>query len=214
MASRSGRDASSNWCLPGIVMKSALVKNKLSVCCINSQSICARKFCKLDELRQIAQTSSVDIICVTETWLNEKIDDSLLTIEGYKIIRHDRKGRLGGGIAIFIKEAIHFKVLEKSLDKPESSYSEYAVVEIVTGSEKLCLAVMYNPPVVNCVLIFDEILSSYGTQFNDILFVGDLNTNLLNHNSTRTTELLTSMSIHDMFSIGSKPCLLIVDLEF
>ncbi|XP_062701994.1 uncharacterized protein LOC109419486 isoform X1 [Aedes albopictus] len=205
MASGSTRNASTNWCLPGIVMKSALVKNKLSVCSVNSQSICARKFSKLDELRQIALSSSVDIICVTESWLNDKITDSLLTIEGYKIIRHDRKGRLGGGVLLFIKDEIHFQLLEKSQDQPGLQVSEYVAVEIAIGSEKICLVAMYNPPNVNCATSVDKVLSDYGTRYNDIFFAGDFNTNLLNLGSIRTREFLSMLAIHNVYSIGSAP---------
>ena len=64
-------------------MKSALFKNKLSMCCVNCQSICARKLCKIEELRAIVRISNVDIVCVSETWLNENVNNSILSIDGY-----------------------------------------------------------------------------------------------------------------------------------
>lgn len=165
MASGSTRDTSLNWCLPGTVMKSALIANKLSICSLNSQSICARKLCKLDELRQIAQSSAIDVICVTETWMNNKTDDSLLAIDGYNIIRNDREGRLGGGILIYIKQGIHYRLLDKSIRRSGVSYCEYAAVEIVLKSEKLFLVAMYNPPELNCVDSINYLLSNYGTNY-------------------------------------------------
>lgn len=44
-----------------------------------------------------------DIICVTETWLGEKVLDSILLHETpYLIIRNDRDSKHGGGCCIFI----------------------------------------------------------------------------------------------------------------
>lgn len=205
MANVSGRNASANWCLPGTVMKSALIKNKFSVCSVNSQSICARKLTKLDELRQISQLSNVDVICVTESWLNDRIDNPLLTIEGYNIVRHDRKGRLGGGILIFIKEGMRYTLLEKSVDQTGVPNAEYLAIEILLGNEKLFFVGMYNPPEVNCTDVIDCLLSKYGTHYSNLFVTGDLNTNLLNHNSIKTTQLTSLLSIHNMFSLGSEP---------
>lgn len=103
MADNSIYHVSTNVCLPGVVLKSALVQGKLSVCCINSQSICARKLSKLDELRQILSIARVDVVCLTESWLNERIDSTILSMQGYNLVRHDRVGRLGGGVLIYIK---------------------------------------------------------------------------------------------------------------
>ena len=52
-----------------------------------------------------------DIICVSETWANKSIPDSLL-LNGcfYSILRCDRQAdRSGGGACIFIKSSIKFK---------------------------------------------------------------------------------------------------------
>lgn len=114
MASNSNQNTSANLCLPGVVMKSALIPGKISLSCFNSQSLCARKLTKLDELRDILSVSNVDVMCISETWLSEKISDSVLCVHGYQIIRHDRVGRIGGGIAVLIKNELKFKVLRVS----------------------------------------------------------------------------------------------------
>lgn len=118
MASNTNSNTSTNWSLPGVVMKSALLPGKLSIACLNSQSICARKLTKLDELREILSVSEVDVISISETWLNEKVSTSVLKIDGYQIVRNDRSGRLGGGIALFIRNGLKFNVLKISVDEP------------------------------------------------------------------------------------------------
>ena len=48
---------------------------------------------------------------ITETWLNEKIDDAVVCIDGYSLARRDRIDKLEGGVCAFIKSTIPFKIL-------------------------------------------------------------------------------------------------------
>ena len=47
------------------------------------------------------KTQKADICCVSETWLNQSIASQLICPEGFSILRKDRTGRQGGGVAIF-----------------------------------------------------------------------------------------------------------------
>ena len=66
---------------------------------ITSLNLCSiiRKF---DEIKNLIQTSEIDIFAINETFLNHSIDSSELHINGYNIIRADRtaaSGKNGGG---------------------------------------------------------------------------------------------------------------------
>lgn len=165
---------STNWCIPGTVMKSAFFKDKLSICCLNSQSICARKFCKVEELRKIAEVSNVDIICVSETWLTDRTNNSVVAIDGYEIVRHDRIGRIGGGILLYIKTGIHFNVISKSNYEIGTAHTEFVATEIVLQNDKILLTALYNPPEVDCTTSLEFLLSSYGFNYEHIFLLGDL----------------------------------------
>ena len=55
---------------------------------------------KNDELSVLFSNNSVDIACLTETWLNDGIIDDLIHIPGYCVHRRDRQdGRQGGVVA-------------------------------------------------------------------------------------------------------------------
>jgi len=43
--------------------------------------------------------------CVTETWFNSNVPDSLMCPKGYAVFRHDRDTP-GGGVAIFARDVI------------------------------------------------------------------------------------------------------------
>ena len=51
---------------------------------------------------------SASLMCLTETWLSENVDDSHVNIEGFSIFRADRtsdSGKLlGGGLRVFVNE--------------------------------------------------------------------------------------------------------------
>ena len=51
---------------------------------------------KLGILRDIAYGYDLDVICLTETWLNEAINDHEILPTAYNIYRRDRVGRTGG----------------------------------------------------------------------------------------------------------------------
>ena len=64
---------------------------------------------KLDELTALLSTYPVDLIAITEAWLHEEIDDSLLLVNGFNIFRKDRIGRRGGGVCVYLTEGVHCK---------------------------------------------------------------------------------------------------------
>ena len=50
----------------------------------------------------MAKNNNIDILSLTETWLDHSVSDCLISIPGYKRpFRRDRQGRRGGGVAIY-----------------------------------------------------------------------------------------------------------------
>ena len=45
---------------------------------------------KIDELRDVTTHANIDLICITETWLQNHIHDNVVSISGYNVIRRDR----------------------------------------------------------------------------------------------------------------------------
>ena len=83
------------------VTKSRLPKLVL----INARSLLP----KVDELIANLSVNSVNLVAVTETWLNDDIEDNLVSIRGYNIFRRDRPHRRGGGVCVHLSEHIHAK---------------------------------------------------------------------------------------------------------
>ena len=67
---------------------------------------------KIDDLQTVTQQNNVDVIAITETWLNSRITDGPISLPGYSIVRNDREnGKRGGGVCAFIKSNIPFSTL-------------------------------------------------------------------------------------------------------
>ena len=74
--------------------------------CLNVNSLLKH----LDELRIMADEHKPHIICLNETKLDNDVRDAELAIDGFhKIICKDRT-RNGGGVAMYVKENLNFKV--------------------------------------------------------------------------------------------------------
>ena len=68
---------------------------------------------QIDELQVIASIFNVSIICVTETWLKDYIDDVNVSINGFYCERRDRANRRSGGVACYVKnDVLYTRIVE------------------------------------------------------------------------------------------------------
>ena len=68
---------------------------------------------KLDEVQEFLLRLNVQVGCIVESWLKQHINDSVVNIEGYNIVRKDRSSREHGGVCIYIQDHINFEISEK-----------------------------------------------------------------------------------------------------
>ena len=64
---------------------------------------------KIDELKVYVVEFDLDIIGITETWLNERISNSEIAIENFSIYRKDRsddKGGRAGGVIVYVRNSV------------------------------------------------------------------------------------------------------------
>ena len=63
----------------------------LSIASLNVNSLLA----KIDEVRLLTKNKCIDILAVNETKIDSKVDDQLIAIDDFSLMRHDRN-RQGG----------------------------------------------------------------------------------------------------------------------
>ena len=73
----------------------------LKSCSLNARSIVNKRI----ELQAKAVTKKLDIIAITETWMNPDITDSEVLSADYSIYRRDRLGK-GGGLLLALRDKI------------------------------------------------------------------------------------------------------------
>ena len=60
-------------------------------------------------IRLIANKTNASIIGITESWLDNTVNDSEISIPGYCVVRRDRD-RNGGGVCVYVKSDMAYNV--------------------------------------------------------------------------------------------------------
>ena len=79
---------------------------------------------KIDELNEMVKTSNPTVIGITETKLDNSIDDSEISIDGYCAIRRDRN-RKGGGVICYVTNKICYNTKNCISKEKEMSLSNF-----------------------------------------------------------------------------------------
>ena len=87
-----------------------------------------------------------DIICITETWLDNCINNDELKISGFNLLRLDRNQH-GGGVVLYIKDIFSHNIIFLG-----NCTFECIVVSVLIGSCKFCICLLYRPPSSSVVL--------------------------------------------------------------
>ena len=126
--------------------------------------------------------SEYDIICVSETKLNEHFQTINLLIDSYQYpIRKDRNINNGGGLLIYIKNNIFYRH-RPGLESPDV---ENIWVEIRSLKNKYLIGHFYRPPnaTVDFWDKFDNTIEKASEENLDLIILGDLNHDILKTNS-------------------------------
>ena len=181
---------------------------------------------KLDELKTCISTySNIDVICITETHLHDKILDGELSISGYKFYRKDRDFNIndediidydidngevsnGGGSIIYYKDT-----LTVSIDEPFSKKApDSLAIEIDSSIGKFCIGCVYRSP--NLSSLLNGVLLSclkelcHESNLFETFIIGDFNLpdiswdscNLKNISSTNNRILLQQLEYMVVFN--------------
>lgn len=105
---------------------------------------------KIDSLQIMVNESKPDILNINETWLKDTIPDQLVALEGYDLLRYDRKSNhRGGGVASYIKQGNGAVYDEHSLMHLNQSNNniEIQVFTIkIRNIKKMLIINSYRPP--------------------------------------------------------------------
>ena len=137
-------------------------KNSLSLCHWNLNSLSAHNFSKLTQLKAYTSTYKHDFICLSETYLDSTIPDSLLEIDGYSLICSDHSNYIKRGeTCIYYKESLPVRAINIPYLK------EALLSEMTYNNKKVIVFIIYRSPSQNnCE--FDSFLRSVERLLSDI----------------------------------------------
>ena len=192
--------------------------HQLSKCSAKDLKVAHLNICslrnKIDELRCLQLLCKFEVLAITETHLDETVLDTALNIDGMKLLRLDRKGRKGGGCALYFAEhlhAIHRKDL--FIEGLEAIW-----LQVKTSSTLALFSVIYRPPDDN--LFFERIntpLEKAWLRSENIFLLGDFNCdfsfqgdpdNILHRNTIKLRSIFESFNMHNMIQEATRSTIL------
>lgn len=158
----------------------------------------------------------LDMLAVTETWLTDTVDTSIVTLQGYDFVRRDFRGR-GSGVGVYVRQGITYDIVQT----PDIIEQLCICVKLVTGNLYFC--VMYRNfdnrfflnelenTIGNCLLVGDRVIimgdmnidllkdvDPFVVQYNNL--IADLSLSQLITEPTRVTENTQTLIDHLLVS--------------
>ncbi len=183
-----------------------LNKPNLSLIHFNSRSLVKNYEKTTDYIQTL--NNDFSIIAISETWLKSNTHPALINIDNYTIVRSDRQDKKAGGVALYIKNNVNFKIRE-DLKLPFSQEYESLFIEIESEPKNSIIGVIYRPPDSNRHP-FIEHLSTTINKINQeklpSFICGDLNINLLNCSThSDTNDYLNTFYAASFYPLIDKP---------
>ena len=143
--------------------------------------------CKHEQLKHLFRDPGreVDILGITETWLECNTSNELVAIKGYNIERRDRPSDPHGGVLMYINEDIPYN---HRYDL-QHEYVEAIWIEIIFPKSKpYLIATVYRPPnsLIEWYEHFETMTENAYNEGKEMIIMGDFNIDLLKPDSVPT----------------------------
>ena len=158
---------------------------------------------KHDLLKIQMKTMGIDLLTFSESWLNENVENNLIHINDYNVVRNDRNWRdtntsspkRGGGVGAYIHNSLNFSCDKLSHMNISKKYMESIWFEINREKAKnLVIGVIYRPPngdvTTFCELLTEQVNSVIEARNVDLYILGDFNINYTNKKDPDVKKLL------------------------
>ena len=175
---------------------------------INIRSI-SKHLHELDQYLHVLN-HNFSVICISETWCQDYNVNSC-DLQGYKAEHIYRHTKVGGGVALYIKDNIayhtrlditklndYIECQFKQIHKDSNSYGKVIIVGVI-----------YRPPnndINKCIDEMSNILDILNNENKLCYIMGDFNINLFNHEvHTPICNFLNLMFLHSYIPLINKP---------
>ena len=112
-------------------------KNLLNIVHYNVNSVLN----KIDRISALSRDIGADIICLTESKLDDTVHESNFTIPGFNT-EHRHRTKAGGGVLVFVKDTLPYV----RMNKLENPNLEHLCVDVIVDKKRYCINTIYRPP--------------------------------------------------------------------
>ena len=170
---------------------------------------CRSLVCNFKEIMDftLSLNNIFDVICASETWLNELTDDQI-HIAGFTFVGNNRKNKRGGGVGMYVRNELKYKL--RSDINSSNENCELIAIEIVNEHAKnVVIITVYRPPGTD-IEIFNHTINDICLQIKHenkvVYWAGDFNINILNSDSHAATgNFLNTMMSNAFYPAITKP---------
>lgn len=169
----------------------------LSLAHLNVRSLVAH----FVDVKRLILANRYDIFCVSETWLNDNIQYSVVSIDGYVFYRQDRIGR-AGGVGIYVRSDFKCQVL------PTSHTIEHLWLKLQMGKISFAICAFYRPQDIYYRFFLTEFESAYALISPTVQYLfclGDFNVDLLNIGSDTAQNVINILDGLGLKQIVTEP---------
>jgi hypothetical protein len=143
------------------------------------------------------------LLCLTETHVTENIMEREISIENYNIARCNSNSRHTGGVIIYIRKDIKYKVIENKC----ISKTWFVTITSDDNLSNVMLCLIYKSPKekINTFLsIIDEIMEYMCVPGKRVVIIGDMNINIA-RKCKNAKKYLTVINNHNLYQLINAP---------
>ena len=151
---------------------------------------------KIDQLSMLLQETGIDVMCVTETFLDDTFDDAEVSIPGYLLYRLDRQDHTqrscGGGVCIYIQDHYNTEFIP-DMTLSDSDIESLGIKVKLKNCRPILTMCVYRPPHGRlrafCSKISDLLDHSSSYVSSETAVLGDFNIDLMKPNTTESRAI-------------------------
>lgn len=133
--------------------------------------------------------TKISFIAISETWLTDKIPDSLITMQNFCLVRLDRKeDKRGGGALIYVNKDISYTTLSPDLNFSNENIECLTIQLAYPYQKPFFITSVYLPPKADRANSFETLIHLYdslGISDQTWIIGGDFNVNHTNTSSLK-----------------------------
>ena len=180
--------------------------SSFTIASLNCQSLNA-KHPEIEIFINSLSNSSLEVLCLQETWLADDADVSLLQLPNYQLVWRGASTSRHGGVAIFVRSSLEYSLLPHTPPSNEIWEAVFIQIDSILLTKPLIIGSIYRPPTqanenkLTFIDEFSQTLHSLQQTNHTIIITGDFNFNLLKlHQNDLTTQFFNSIT-----SVGFDP---------